>query len=359
MPIAATYSLIVQIAIKSAVVIGVARIIVALLRGKSAALRHLIWSVAFAGVLTLPLFSIALPALRVPVRPSLAISELVFRTEAISPSRQPPAAASDSGSATKTIPVMADWRVLFLLIWAGGAAISLAQMLMAWISVERLRLTARQSSEANFAVLARRLRVEKKVLLFEGSAGSMPMTYGLFRPAIFIPADANNWTAERRRIVLLHELAHVRRGDGATHLMARLALILYWWNPLVWVAWREFLKEGELAADDLVLNLGACGSEYATHLLEIARSMQTPGISGWPVVAMASRSQLEGRLEAILDSQRDRRAPRTMMAAVVLLGSHRLDSSSRRYACENGCDTGSEQADWRSGCHKLSDATRR
>ena len=82
------------------------------------------------------------------------------------------------------------------------------------------------------------------------------------------------WSDERRRVVLLHELAHVLRGDAVTHLLARTALALHWWNPLAWTVWREFLNERERATDDLVLGAGTMASDYASHLLEIARTMQ-------------------------------------------------------------------------------------
>jgi TonB family protein len=119
--------------------------------------------------------------------------------------------------------------------------------------------------------------------------------------------------------VLLHELAHVRRGDTATHFMARLTLCLYWWNPLAWKAWHEFLKERERAADDLVLTAGARPPEYADNLLQIARSMQSPAATGWAAVAMARPSQLEGRLLAILDQGRSRQAPRRASAVAAIL----------------------------------------
>jgi TonB family protein len=118
---------------------------------------------------------------------------------------------------------------------------------------------------------------------------------------------------------LLHELAHVRRGDFAAHLLARTSLGLYWWNPLAWIAWREFLKEQERAADDLVLSAGAAAAEYAGHLLEIARTMQTAPAIGWAALAMARRSQLEGRLLAILDSRVSRKTPRRASAWVAAL----------------------------------------
>jgi TonB family protein len=133
----------------------------------------------------------------------------------------------------------------------------------------------------------------------------MPMAAGIWKPAVFLPGDAAEWPEERRRAVLAHELAHVRRADAATQFIARIAVALYWWNPLAWMAWREFLKERERAADDLVLASGLTASNYASHLLEIARRRAAPAPS--MSLAMARTSQLEGRLLAILDSNVSRK----------------------------------------------------
>jgi TonB family protein len=146
------------------------------------------------------------------------------------------------------------------------------------------------------------------------------MTFGVLRPTVFLPEEARTWSGERRRVVLLHELGHVLRGDAVTHLMARTALALHWWNPLAWTMWREFLKERERATDDLVLGTGATASDYAGHLLEIARTLQVRPASAAAGVAMARRSQLEGRLLAILDghTQRGHQGIAATVAAVVL-----------------------------------------
>lgn len=183
-----------------------------------------------------------------------------------------------------------------------------------------MRRRAARFADPDAAALAQALGIRQTVDLRAAREGSMPMALGFFRPAIFLPADAAQWTAERRRVVLLHELAHIRRGDLATHLLARTALCFYWWNPLAWMAWRAFLKERERAADDLVLTAGARASEYAAHLLEVARQMQSsPGV-GWAAICVARRSQLEGRLLAILDERVNHRAPgRVAAVAAVLL----------------------------------------
>jgi beta-lactamase regulating signal transducer with metallopeptidase domain len=192
--------------------------------------------------------------------------------------------------------------------------------LFAFAAMSRIRRTSRPSPDGQLAAqLASQLQISHAVDVLETAAGSMPMTWGIQRPAVFVPSDATSWTAERRRMVLLHELAHVRRGDVATHLAARLALILNWWNPLAWIAWREFLKERERATDDLVLHCGARASEYAAHLLDVARAMQSQPALAWGAVAMARRSELEGRLVAILDPHVDRKTPGRGSALVAAL----------------------------------------
>jgi TonB family protein len=211
-----------------------------------------------------------------------------------------------------------------MLAWAAGSAVAFAQMLAACAVVWRERRSARSFSDHTLCnALSGALGIHGPVEVLETEAGRMPMTFGLLRSAIFMPANVWEWSDERRRIVLLHELAHVRRGDVATHWLARTALTVYWWNPLAWMAWREFLKERERATDDLVLNTGERASEYAGHLLEVARTMQTVPAIGWAAVAMARRSQLEGRLLAILDSSVNRKTPggaAALMAALLAVG---------------------------------------
>ena len=319
----AWYSLFVITAVKSIVALGAAWLAAKLLRGRSAAARHLVWTAASAALLALPFLSISLPALRVPVAGSFLTPGTVFETTiSASPEaprsypRPQPGAAPTAQSRLWHL----DWRLTLMLLWACGAAAALAQMFAASAVVWRLRRRTSQLTDPDLPALAQVLGIRHDVAVQVTHRGSMPMTFGLLRPAVFMPADASEWSPGRRRVVLLHELAHVRRGDIATHLLARTALSLYWWNPLAWMAWREFLKERERATDDLVLSTGARASDYAGHLLEIARTMQSPPAMGWAAVAMARTSQLEGRLLAILDSGRNRKpAGRTAALVTALL----------------------------------------
>jgi HEAT repeat protein/beta-lactamase regulating signal transducer with metallopeptidase domain len=171
--------------------------------------------------------------------------------------------------------------------------------------------------------LARRLGISTDVELVRNEHTGMPMAWGLFRPVVLLPSDSSGWSSERRRVVLLHELAHLKRHDCQTQILAQIACAVHWFNPLVWHAARRLRAERERACDDLVLASGTKGTDYAQHLLEIARSMRSVDHAAWAAVSMAKPSQMEGRLMAILDSDRDRRSLTrvTSIAAVLLMAA--------------------------------------
>jgi hypothetical protein len=122
-----------------------------------------------------------------------------------------------------------------------------------------------------------------------------------------LPRDCERWSDERARVVLLHEIAHVRRADWLTHALGRALVAAHWFNPLAWIAVRAMTREREHACDDFVLTQGARASDYASHLLEIA-SAGTSVCRHVLAPAMARRSELEGRLLSILTPHRRRTA---------------------------------------------------
>jgi beta-lactamase regulating signal transducer with metallopeptidase domain len=86
------------------------------------------------------------------------------------------------------------------------------------------------------------------------------VTIGILRPVILLPADAVSWPVERRALVLAHELAHVGRFDTLTQLMAQVAVALFWFDPLLWLAARRMGVEREFACDDAGLREGSAPS---------------------------------------------------------------------------------------------------
>jgi TonB family protein len=329
---ASAWPILASAALKSTLVLGAAWLMAYLLRGRSAAARHTVWTASAAALVALPFLSVGLPALHLPLANAVlpADAGLVFRATAapaatpaggIASARRAPAPTSAPAAVAER---GIDGKTALMLLWMVGIAAGFLQMLAAAGVLWRTRRRARVSpDQADADTLATHLGIEHTVRVLETGSG-MPMTFGVLRPTVLLPEEARGWSGERRRVVLLHELAHVRRGDAATHLLARTALALHWWNPLAWTMWREFLKERERATDDLVLGTGAKASEYAGHLLEIARTMQARPASA-AGVAMARRSQLEGRLLAILDGRTARgqqgRAARAaaVVAAIALM----------------------------------------
>jgi len=165
--------------------------------------------------------------------------------------------------------------------------------------------------------LADRLDLADVPRLVASDAVEMPFACGVWRSTIVLPAAASEWSEDRRQVVLLHELAHVRRRDLLGQELGRVACAAYWFHPLVWTATRRLRAESERACDDLVLACGARASDYAGHLLDIlttARGHAAPATA----LPMARSREFEGRLLAILDPARNRRGPGRMQALGVL-----------------------------------------
>ncbi len=348
-------NVLIDVSIKGAVILILAGAIVFALRRASAAMRHMIWNLALAALLALPFLSFMLPALPVPVLTGLIPVTRIdtAETEVSAPQIDPSAtkqnriapraeaeripatvASTPAEPLTETATVSAvtapldsssRWIMWALGIWIAGALIVFARLLAGvisvWWMVRRARLVTEDSWNVMAGYTALQLGLRRQVKLLESERVSMPMTCGAFRSAVMLPLDADEWSQDRRAVVLSHEIAHVKRRDCLTQMLAQIACALHWFNPLVWIVARQLRVERERACDDHVLNIGTKASEYAAHLLEIARSMQSMKGTFMAAVAMAKPSQLEGRLLAILDPRLRRRnlsRAATLVAAIAL-----------------------------------------
>jgi beta-lactamase regulating signal transducer with metallopeptidase domain len=308
--------LLLDCALKGAIILLLATAATLALRRASAALRHLIWSLAVACLLALPILSAALPAWQVERLPRILLSP--FAAQA-----QPPAGEVTRGQLA-AVGAGADtlWSTA-LIVWALGAIAALVPVLLGRLCLRRLRKEAHPISDPAWVEPARRaaanLSLRSPAALFASPQTLLPMVWGWLRPALLLPAGAEEWLFERRRLVLLHELAHVKRADCLTQLLGQLACALYWFNPLVWLAARRLRVEQERACDDLVLNVGFKPSDYAGHLLDIARAARRPAFASSAAIAMARSSGLEARIRALLDAGRSRRGVSRRAALMALL----------------------------------------
>lgn len=118
---------------------------------------------------------------------------------------------------------------------------------------------------------------------------------------ILLPQVARQWSRAMRHAVLLHELAHVQRGDVLAQLVGRMACVLHWYHPLAWYALRKMRHEREQACDDAVVQAGEKPSDYAEQLVEVARLCVAPGGLSL-AIAMAEGNSLERRLRSLFST---------------------------------------------------------
>lgn len=375
-----------EVTAKATTIVGLTALVCWLLRRASAAVRHFIWAIALAGVFALPALALLMPDWRVALLPAAPSGEATVSRQAESPppsaapdvardadsavplfdarpqrsrsaaprrseaTATPPDSFTRSGphASRSTRPIANSHQpitrspdrhiisFLLLALWIAGAMVALGRFLAGYAHLWWMERHADPITDPAWLELARRVADRLRlaapngvgttcmstIRLLRCQRPTMPVCWGVRRPSLLLPANADSWTVERKRIVLLHELAHAKRRDCLTQAIAQMAIAMHWFNPLVWLAVRHLRAERERACDDLVLASGANAPDYADHLLDIARAFRTAGCPSWAAVAMARPSQLEGRLLAILDRHRDRRAltrPACVAAAVLAL----------------------------------------
>ncbi len=188
-----------------------------------------------------------------PYRTATAPLETGAAAGPSAPPEVPAASQPVPGAAGIRVP---DWEEALALLWLGGTLVLLAWKLTGYQNFLRcLRAGCRTvDGPALLDLLARtgeELGVRRPVELYENPLAASPMLLGLFRPRIVLPTAAVP-EGDFRHMVL-HELAHYRRGDPLYKWLVQLTVCLHWWNPLVWVMAREIDRACELACDEAVL----------------------------------------------------------------------------------------------------------
>jgi beta-lactamase regulating signal transducer with metallopeptidase domain len=294
-------------------------------RRMSAAARHLAFSFIVVGLLGLPLLTAVLPswqiALPVAMKPSAApiesaeVSSSTSKAVAVAPmaeSATGPVAATPTTTTQKPARTAMSWSTVLVVLYAWGVLVLLTYLAAEQLWARRLALQATVIEDQHWRALLdecrHSLRIDRPVRLLRSRQHTMPMVLGMRSPAILLPAVADTWTDDRRRAVVLHELAHIIRRDCLAQTLAAIACAAYWPHPGVWWIARRLKIERELACDDLVLTAGTSARDYAGHLLELAHTLgggRAPAL----VVTMARPRQLEGRMLAVMDARRSRVVP--------------------------------------------------
>ena len=338
---------------RGALLLAIAFIVARLLRSQPAAVRHVLWTGTLAGVMAMPILAVVAPVVPVsvptrvlplasPATPdnSLGTPDVArigtnenTDAEGVTPSASA-TGVSDLGSAIQTVTT--PWYRLFtpvtwaVIIWLAGVAVFSIRLLVGFLALGRMRRHGREveDSVAELAdACAARLGLHDGPRVITSSRVAMPCTAGWIKPVIVLPDGYEAWSRERLEVVLLHELSHIRRMDIVPHILSEFTRVIYWFNPLVWLAAARLRAEAEMATDDRVVDAGAKPSDYAAHLLEIVRQSRRIWHPA-PLMPLARRSEFEGRMLAILESGGNRASSRWALGMMVLAAGLSLGVAS-------------------------------
>jgi beta-lactamase regulating signal transducer with metallopeptidase domain len=300
-----------SIIVKASMLLAAAGLADAVIRRRvSAASRYWLWTLTMVGLLLLPALPLALPEWPVisVAQPIADVAPLAPVSDVIVPDAAIHAPVAVVPTPAATLP----WSNVLLAIYAGGVLLVLVRLARGHRAMQRLTRQATVVQDPEWMRLLResmqQLDLYRRVRLLRGRDDTMPMAVGVWRAAIVLPPAADTWSEDRRRAVLLHELAHVARRDCASYLLASIACALYWYHPGVWLVARRLRVERELACDDCVLQAGTGATDYAAHLLELAYTLRLDPVPAL-AIRMASSRQVEWRMRAALDDARTRTAP--------------------------------------------------
>jgi beta-lactamase regulating signal transducer with metallopeptidase domain/peroxiredoxin len=210
-------------------------------------------------------------------------------------------------------------------VWLVGAPVTFLWVGMGVASCGRLKRGSRPVDERGvlsvYARAARLMRVSREVGLQVSDRVVSPMLVGMVFPVILLPPAAlTGWSTQQLQLVLLHELAHVRRWDNAINFVQRLIESLLFFHPAVWVVSCWVRREREHCCDAVVVQTSGERVSYAKTLASLASAMPWPGRA---VATPMAEHSVVGRIRQILQVEdRSMKLPRRMMgsvAAVIVL----------------------------------------
>ena len=321
--------------LKATLILAVARLLLMVMPRASAATKHIVATSALVAVAVMPVMTVLVPAWNIYVadqpetkiaaeRATVPSNKTVGATDAEEDRPSTLGTAISLAKATGVVPdeplsamqrgmkvAGATWKGMIALGLIAVTLLLFAQMALGIAGVWHVAKSAEELTQDAALVELDHARdalaLSRDVRLLRSGRISVPVLWGFFKPVLLLPADVVTWPAERLRVVLLHELAHLKRFDGISLIATRIAVSIFWYHPLAWSLERAGRSECERACDDLVLAGGTKPSDYADHLLAIARAMPTFDPFRSVTLAMSRKSQLEGRLLSILKPEVARR----------------------------------------------------
>jgi beta-lactamase regulating signal transducer with metallopeptidase domain/peptidoglycan hydrolase CwlO-like protein len=268
-------------AVRSSILIASAALLSWLLRVKDPSIRLSICIAALFGSLAMPLLIAVSPQLPVVVMQPPPVA-----------STQPAALATSSHSVKVSVPsergpsLLDEWRTAAAAVYVLVAGTLLLRLCTGLLLAHKLR---RNSRATGLIVNGAEVRESERV--------ASPVTLGVVRPAIVLPADWREWGEAKLKAVLAHEESHLRRHDPAVQVLSAVHRALLWHSPLSWMLHRRIVRLAEEVSDDAAVSAMRDRTSYAETLLEFMRR----GVRvSWQGIAMARYGSADDRIHRVL-----------------------------------------------------------
>ncbi|HJR60365.1 MAG TPA: M56 family metallopeptidase [Vicinamibacterales bacterium] len=277
-------------------------LVLVVLRVRSGAARHAAWSAVLLAMLTMPVLTVIVPRVEVPVPSTLALD-----FESIASGRGPyegfatPPVNLDS-SEPQPIPAVSavqgqhgpaglpfDWRTAAIAVYAAGVLFFLVRIAGGWILARRL------------VVGATRVTHDNRAPVFESAAVVTPMTTGVVSPCVLLPMTWREWPEDKLNAVLAHENAHIARRDSLVALLAHANRAIFWFHPLAWWLERILAVTAEHACDETAAREVGQPRRYAEVLLDMAEAVRLRGHRvSWQAMGVDGSGLLGARIDRLL-----------------------------------------------------------
>ena len=198
------------------------------------------------------------------------------------------------------------WTAWLALAWLLGASAMLGRASVKVAGAEQLRRSCQTLNDPRIAGLVaearRAVKLTRQVRVAVTDQLTSPAVVGVLVPTLILPLSLiTTLTPEQIRFVLLHELAHIRRGDYLANLFQLFAEALLFFNPAVWWLSHQIRREREACCDALAIELSGAPADYARTLVSVAETMLNPSPAAAPAFGNEREpSSLSDRVQRVL-----------------------------------------------------------
>lgn len=203
-------------------------------------------------------------------------------------------------------PSLESLNIILAGIWIVGVLVLSVLFINAWLKIKKIKDTTSVLKTKEVLILfeqcKNRLGISKKLMVGESPLVKSPMMFGLFKTYVVLPVHFDEWLSMKDiEYIFLHELNHYKHKDMATNYLIVIYQILYWFNPLVWIAFRKMRLDREIACDSAVLKSldECCYTEYGNAIINFVDRVSLPKNLALASELNGSKEQIKRRIERI------------------------------------------------------------